>query len=61
MLTDAKGNPFISCEYNRDGDCFRSPWDNKYYIAEGTEGEVDGEIFPSQELRELEVKANYLF
>jgi len=42
---------FLLCDYNRDGDSYRSPWSNKYYP------EGDG-IYPSDETRELEVRLN---
>lgn len=46
---------YLTCDYNRDGDSFRSPWNNKYDppLADGTE--------PSPELRELEVSFNDAF
>lgn len=25
------GQDFLGCEYNKDGDSYRSPWSNKYY------------------------------
>ncbi|KAI7755741.1 hypothetical protein M8C21_019546 [Ambrosia artemisiifolia] len=46
---------FILCEYNRDADSYRSPWSNKYHppLEEG--------IYPSAELRKLEIEANEIF
>ena len=49
------GKMFILCDYNRDGDSYRSPWSNEYYPAT-----QDG-FLPSKKLRELEVMANSLF
>ena len=47
---------YILCDYNRDGDSYRSPWSNAYEPAIPPE---DGEGFvPSKGLRELEVAAN---
>jgi len=47
---------FITCDYNRDGDSFRSPWSNTYFP------EADGDaLFPSKYLRDLEQDANNLF
>lgn len=46
---------YLTCDYNRDGDSFRSPWSNKYDPEL-----VDGAI-PSPELRELEVLCNDAF
>ncbi len=42
------------CDYNRDGDSYRSPWSNKYNPPS------DG-FTPSPKLRALEVEANELF
>eukprot|EP00906_Rhabdomonas_costata_P026731 RCo038063 len=46
---------FLTSEYNRDGDSYRSPWSNQYIpvLPEGT--------MPSDRLRELEVQANQIF
>lgn len=48
---------FLCCDYNRDGDLYRSPYSNKYYPAT----EDDDLPFPSTSLRQLEVKANESF
>jgi capping protein beta len=57
VATDpADGRQFIQCDYNRDGDAYRSPWSNTYCAGEG-----EGEMFPRQDLREMEVEANALF
>jgi capping protein beta len=46
---------FLKCEYNRDGDSYRSPVSNKYFpsISDGR--------YPSPVLRELEIKLNKMF
>jgi len=46
---------YLLCDWNRDGDSFRSPWTNKYDppLSDGN--------FPSKELRNLEVQANDVF
>jgi capping protein beta len=46
---------FLNCEYNRDGDSYRSPISNKYYppCLDAT--------YPSSSLRELEIKLNKMF
>lgn len=46
---------FLLCDYNRDGDSYRSPWSNAYNppLEEG--------FAPSPALRELEVAANEVF
>lgn len=49
------GKEFILCEYNRDADSYRSPWSNKYHPP------IDEGIFPSLELRKLEIEANDVF
>jgi len=46
---------YLLCDYNRDGDSYRSPWSNKY------DPELaDGQL-PSAELRKLEIVANEVF
>ncbi|CAK9295877.1 unnamed protein product [Gordionus sp. m RMFG-2023] len=49
------GKEFLLCDYNRDGDSYRSPWSNTYTpaLADGT--------LPSDKLRELEIVANQAF
>jgi capping protein beta len=49
------GKNYVLCDYNRDGDSYRSPWSNEYFPAM-----ADG-FLPSKTLRELEVTANTLF
>jgi len=49
------GKNFVLCDYNRDGDSYRSPWSNEYFPAMG-EG-----FLPSERLRKMEVEANALF
>lgn len=48
---------FLCCDYNRDGDLFRSPFSNEYYPATGD----DESPYPSATLRQLEIKANESF
>lgn len=56
MLQDSeKGKFFLLCDYNRDGDSWRSPWSNKYYPEQ-----IDG-YFPAERLRQLEIEANQAF
>ncbi|KAK4686364.1 F-actin-capping protein subunit beta, partial [Tremellales sp. Uapishka_1] len=56
VLTDGeKGREYLGCDYNRDGDSFRSPWSNAY-LPEATQGPV-----PSAKLRQLEVSLNTAF
>eukprot|EP01088_Endostelium_zonatum_P006008 TRINITY_DN18113_c0_g1_i1.p1 TRINITY_DN18113_c0_g1~~TRINITY_DN18113_c0_g1_i1.p1 ORF type:complete len:272 (+),score=66.33 TRINITY_DN18113_c0_g1_i1:80-895(+) len=46
---------YLLCDYNRDGDSYRSPWSNKY------DPPISGGAQPSAKLRDLEVKANDAF
>jgi len=46
---------YLLCEYNRDGDSYRSPWSNKYDPPF-----PDGNL-PNSELRALEVQGNEIF
>lgn len=56
MLQDGEtGKYFLLCDYNRDGDSWRSPWSNKYYPDQ-----IEGN-FPSERLRQLEIEANQAF
>ncbi|WVF72063.1 hypothetical protein IAT40_006875 [Kwoniella sp. CBS 6097] len=56
VLNDSeKGREFLGCDYNRDGDAFRSPWTNNY-LPEATGGPT-----PSPRLRQLEVSLNAAF
>lgn len=57
MELDTKaGREFLKCEYNRDGDSYRSPWSNQYYPQAG-----DDAVYPSSELLALEQKSNEVF
>ena len=52
---------YLLCDYNRDGDSYRSPWSNQYVpsLPIGPDGE--GGLMPSSTLRELEVRALKIF
>lgn len=52
---ESTGQNYIMCDYNRDGDSYRSPWSNKYFPP------MEDGFVPSDELRKLEVTANKLF
>lgn len=52
------GKDFLVCEYNRDGDQYRSPFSNKYFPEE--EVEEAGQL-PPDHLRKLEIEANAVF
>eukprot|EP00126_Sphaerothecum_destruens_P008724 Sdes_comp20325_c0_seq7m14004 len=55
VATDSTGKSFLICDYNRDGDSYRSPWTNEYSppLPDGT--------VPSEKIRKLEVQANDAF
>jgi len=50
---DDFGNSFIECEYNRDGNSYRSPFSNKYIPSLPSSN-----FFPSYPLREIELLFN---
>jgi len=53
ILKDSEtGKDYLLCDYNRDGDSYRSPWSNTYDppLPDGAK--------PSEQLRELELNAN---
>ncbi|EFJ21602.1 hypothetical protein SELMODRAFT_102808 [Selaginella moellendorffii] len=52
---DESGRQYLLCDYNRDGDSYRSPWSNKY------DPPLEDGAMPSEKLRELEVEANEVF
>ena len=49
------GREYLLCDYNRDGDSYRSPWSNAY------DPPLDDGQVPSASLRQLEVQANAAF
>ncbi|GAA6052130.1 hypothetical protein JCM3770_001235 [Rhodotorula araucariae] len=55
VLVDASSRDYLVCDYNRDGDSYRSPWTNAYDppLSDGTA--------PSPALRSLEVAFNDAF
>lgn len=57
---EESGKSYLICDYNRDGDLYRSPWSNKYYPALLAE-EAELAPKPLNDLRELEIFANELF
>ena len=55
------GREYLQCEYNKDGDSYRSPWSNKYFPPVEADDDPDYQpIYPSQDLLEMEGKANDL-
>ncbi|KAI0703460.1 f-actin capping protein beta subunit [Cytidiella melzeri] len=55
LLDRSTGREYLACDYNRDGESYRSPWSNEYDppLEDGT--------VPSLKLRKLEVTANEAF
>merc|ERR1712018_473660 len=49
------GKDYLLCDYNRDGDSYRSPWTNSY------DPPLEDGAMPSERLRKLEVEANAAF
>lgn len=69
----ATGRDYLLCDYNRDGDSYRSPWSNQFdppllddsgsmggIGAGGNEGAGEGAV-PSERVRKMEIKANEAF
>ncbi|KAK3105010.1 hypothetical protein FSP39_015120 [Pinctada imbricata] len=49
------GKDYLLCDYNRDGDSYRSPWSNSY------DPPLDDGTVPSDRIRKLEIDANSAF
>ncbi|VDK19187.1 unnamed protein product [Anisakis simplex] len=49
------GKEYLLCDYNRDGDSYRSPWSNTY------DPPLEDGAMPSDKLRKLEVEVNAAF
>lgn len=49
------GKDYLLCDYNRDGDSYRSPWSSVY------DPPFDDGIQPSERLRRLEIETNAAF
>lgn len=65
------GRDYLLCDYNRDGDSYRSPWSNQFdppldeggpggIGAGGSEGAGEGAV-PGERVRKMEIKANEAF
>ena len=54
----SNGREFLKCEYNRDGEAYRSPWSNRYYPEDSVSPDAN---YPSSELLQLELKFNDIF
>ncbi|PSK60459.1 F-actin-capping protein subunit beta [Elsinoe australis] len=46
------GRDYLLCDYNRDGDSYRSPWSNEFYPP------LDDAELPSDRIRKMEVRLN---
>lgn len=56
VASDKKvGKDYLLCDYNRDGDSYRSPWSNTY------DPPLEDGAMPSESLRKLEKEANSAF
>ncbi|KAK3383337.1 F-actin-capping protein subunit beta [Lasiosphaeria ovina] len=67
------GRDYLLCDYNRDGDSYRSPWSNQFDppladeggaggVGSGGSNEGAGEgAVPGERVRKMEVKANEAF
>lgn len=54
------GRDYLLCDYNRDGDSYRSPWSNEFDPPlEGGPGSAAS--LPSEKVRRMEVRANEAF
>ncbi|THH08592.1 hypothetical protein EW145_g2598 [Phellinidium pouzarii] len=55
MVDRSTGREYLACDYNRDGESYRSPWSNEY------DPPLDDGTTPSPKLRKLEIAANEAF
>ncbi|KAG6919186.1 hypothetical protein DXG01_008484 [Tephrocybe rancida] len=56
LKTDhATGRDYLACDYNRDGESYRSPWSNEY------DPPMEDGTVPTPKLRKLEIAANEAF
>ena len=60
-MDENQGAEYLKCEYNKDGDSYRSPWTNQYFPAIEIEEGEEEPVYPSAHLREMEEKANDIF
>lgn len=54
------GRDYLLCDYNRDGDSYRSPWSGEFEPALEDAGADEGSV-PSEKLRKMEIRANEAF
>jgi hypothetical protein len=66
------GRDYLLCDYNRDGDSYRSPWSGEFETPQGgsgaggvdDQGNNDGAgegAVPSERVRKMEIRANEAF
>ena len=55
VAKDSQAHVYLLCDYNRDGDSYRSPWTNSY------DPPISDGVMPPPHLRSLEVTANEVF
>ena len=60
ICRDDPTGPFLCCEFNRDGDSYRSPFSNNYFPAPEEEDLEDMKAIP-EDLRFLEKRFNQIF
>jgi len=49
------GREYLACDYNRDGESYRSPWSNEY------DPPIEDPTLPSSRMRKLEIATNDAF
>jgi capping protein beta len=54
-IDETNNKKFIKCDYNRDGDSYRSPWSNQFFP------DIEDGFMPPDSLREQELSANRVF
>lgn len=58
------GREYLLCDYNRDGDSYRSPWSNEFdppLAGGGGGGGGSATDAPTEKVRRMEVRANEAF
>ncbi|TGJ80381.1 hypothetical protein E0Z10_g8382 [Xylaria hypoxylon] len=61
------GRDYLLCDYNRDGDSYRSPWSNEFdpplqdTPASAGEEQSNAAGLPSEKVRRMEIRANEAF
>ncbi|RFU36066.1 hypothetical protein B7463_g278, partial [Scytalidium lignicola] len=55
------GRDYLLCDYNRDGDAYRSPWSGEFEIPGSGVVEDAPDGAPNERVRKMEIKANEAF